>query len=84
MKNIKEKGKNIKGKRKISRQQMAAVCGERAAVAAYGIYAESGFFCLKRSFCMKSRAFHISKSLSLQSEHQDKPQILYILYIIWG
>ena len=27
MKNIKEKGKNIKGKRKIFRQQMAAVCG---------------------------------------------------------
>lgn len=50
MKNIKEKGKNIKGKRKISRQQMAAVCGERAAVAAYGIYAESGFFALKGHF----------------------------------
>ena len=33
---------------------------------------------------MKSRAFHISKSLSLQSEHIEKPQILYILYIIWG
>ena len=37
MENIKEKGKNIKGKRKIFRQQMAAVCGERAAVAAYRI-----------------------------------------------
>ncbi|MCI5647532.1 MAG: hypothetical protein MR299_07770 [Bacteroidales bacterium] len=50
MKNIKEKGKNIKGKRKIFRQQMAAVCGERAAVAAYRIYAESGFFALKGHF----------------------------------
>ncbi len=50
MKNIKEKGKNIKGKRKISRQQMAAVCGERTAVAAYRIYAESSFFALKGHF----------------------------------
>ena len=28
---------------------------------------------------MKSRAFHISKSLSLQSEHIEKPQILYMV-----
>ena len=50
MKNIKEKGKNIKGERKIFRQQMAAVCVERAAVAAYRIYAESSFFALKGHF----------------------------------
>ena len=46
--------------------------------------AESSFFYFIRIFCLQSCAFHISKSLSLQSEHQDKPQILYILYIIWG
>ena len=46
--------------------------------------AESSFFYFIRIFCLQSCAYHISKSLSLQSEHQDKPQILYILYIIWG
>ena len=33
---IKEKGKTITGKRKFFRQQIPAVCGERAAVAAHG------------------------------------------------
>ena len=56
MKNIKERGKNFKGKRKIFRQQMAAVCGERAAVAAYRIYAESSFFALKGHFVSKVAA----------------------------
>ena len=83
MKNIKEKGKNIKGKRKIFRQQMAAVCGERAAVAAYRIYAESSFFALKGHFVWKVVPF-IYQNHYLCSRNTKTSLKSYTYYILYG
>ena len=76
--------KNFQGARKHFQAARAAF-RERSSVRNGAWFcAESSFFYFIQIFCLQSSAFHISKSLSLQSEHQDKPQILYILYIIWG
>lgn len=53
MKNIKEKGKTFKGKGKIFRQQIPAVCGERAAVAAHGFAPKVVFLAPKGYFVSK-------------------------------
>ena len=76
--------KNFQGARKHFQAARAAF-RERSSVRNGAWFcAESSFFYFIRIFCLQSCAYHISKSLSLQSEHQEKPQILYILYIIWG
>ena len=76
--------KNFQGARKHFQAARAAFRERPSARNGAWFCAESSFFYFIRIFCLQSCAFHISKSLSLQSEHQDKPQILYILYIIWG
>ena len=83
MKNIKERGKNFKGKRKIFRQQMAAVCGERAAVAAYRIYAESSFFALKGHFVSKVAPI-IYQNHYLCSRTTKTSLKSYTYYILYG
>ena len=76
--------KNFQGARKHFQAARAAFRERPSARNGAWFCAESSFFYFIRIFCLQSCAYHISKSLSLQSEHQDKPQILYILYIIWG
>ena len=76
--------KNFQGARKHFQAARAAFRERPSARNGAWFCAESSFFYFIQIFCLQSSAFHISKSLSLQSEHQDKPQILYILYIIWG
>ena len=76
--------KNFQGARKHFQAARAAFRDRPSARNGAWFCAESSFFFFIRIFCLQSCAYHISKSLSLQSEHQEKPQILYILYIIWG
>ena len=80
MKNIKEKGKTFKGKGKIFRQQIPAVCGERAAVAAHGFAPKVFFFTLYRFFVSKVAPFIYQNHYLCSRNTAKASNLIHIIY----
>ena len=80
MKNIKEKGKTITGKRKFFRQQIPAVCGERAAVAAHGFAPKVVFLAPKGYFVCKVALFIYQNHYLCSRNTAKASNLIHIIY----
>lgn len=80
MKNIKEKGKTFKGKGKIFRQQIPAVCGERAAVAAHGFAPKVVFLAPKGYFVYKVAPFIYQNHYLCSRNTAKASNLIHIIY----
>ena len=83
MKNIKEKGKTITGKRKFFRQQIPTVCGGGARGIADGFAPKLFFFAPKGYFVCKVALF-IYQNHYLCSRNTKKSLKSYTHYILYG
>ena len=80
MKNIKEKGKNIKGKRKIFRQQIPAVCRGGARGIAEGFASKLFFFASKGYFVCKVAPFIYQNHYLCSRNTAKASNLIHIIY----